>query len=258
VYHGVALAARRPASPGAATEIRFGSRQAAGIQAPAIIASLHKERQVDMLSPCAVAPVNWSGVVPPTCYLSAGIRRIHLINIRHTVNLGRALSVVWFGALIALSGCASIVSGRQADIAFDSVPSNAHVVIRDKAGRKVASLTTPGVVSVRRNRRFFMPARYTADIEAPGYLPARTPIRSTINPWVFGNVIIGGIPGLVVDTATGAAWKPRESQIHQQLTPLYGQQSGSYSSVDAARFDETRDAAAHVAEESSPSPVERR
>lgn len=174
------------------------------------------------------------------------------------MKFGRAWSAIGFAALVGLAGCASIVSGRRAEVAFDSVPSNAHVVVRDKAGRKVASLTTPGVVSLRRNRRFFMPAHYTADIEAPGYLPAQVALRSTINPWVFGNVIVGGIPGLVVDTATGAAWKPRQAQVQQELMPLYGQHPASHDSNGVAQTDDAQDAVEYVADGALPLPVERR
>ncbi len=121
-----------------------------------------------------------------------------------------------------LVGCASIISGRSAEVAIDSYPSNAHVVIHDNDGRQVASLNTPGVVSLKRNRHYFLPARYTATIEAPGYLPAEVPIRSTVNPWILGNIVIGGIPGLIVDNATGAAWQPSHAEIHRQLLPLGG------------------------------------
>ena len=128
--------------------------------------------------------------------------------------------IIALAACSLLTGCASIISGRHADVAIDSFPSNAHVVVRDYDGRAVASLTTPGVVSLKRNRRFFLPARYTATIEVPGYVPAEVPIRSTVNPWVLGNIVIGGVPGLIVDDATGAVWQPRHSQIHRQLAPM--------------------------------------
>ncbi len=131
-------------------------------------------------------------------------------------------SVIVLAACSLLTGCASIISGRKADIAFDSYPSNAHVVIRDNYGRPIASLNTPGTVSLKRNRRYFLPARYTATIESPGFAPAEVAIRSTVNPWILGNIVIGGIPGLIVDNATGAAWQPSRSEIHTQLAPLGG------------------------------------
>ena len=127
-------------------------------------------------------------------------------------------------AICSLTGCASIISGRNADVAIDSFPSNAHVVIHDNNGRQVASLNTPGVVSLKRNRRYFLPARYTAVIEAPGFAPAEVPIRSTVNPWIVGNIAIArynlafeyeqdGKPGvskpgvLQIWTKDGGTWK---------------------------------------------------
>jgi hypothetical protein len=141
-------------------------------------------------------------------------------------------SAIVLVACSLLPGCASIISGRNADVAIDSYPSNAHVIIHDDAGRQVASLTTPGVASLKRNRRYFLPARYTATIEAPGYAPTEVPIRYTVNPWIAGNIIIGGIPGLIVDNATGAAWKPKQSEIHRQLAPLGGPDQGAMYSAN--------------------------
>src|SRR6478735_5116625 len=112
------------------------------------------------------------------------------------------VSVIGLAICSLLTGCASIISGRNAEVAIDSYPSNAHVVIHDNNGRQVASVNTPGVVSLKRNRRYFLPARYTATFEAPGYAPTEVPIRSTINPWIIGNVAVGGAVGLIVDNAT--------------------------------------------------------
>jgi hypothetical protein len=110
-------------------------------------------------------------------------------------------------------------------------------VIRDRHGQEVANVNTPGKVTLRRNERFIFPARYTATIEAPGYHAATIPIRSTINPWILGNIIIGGIPGLVVDNATGAAWKPRDPEIYHELTPIYiAQQPAANAGVQPAQY----------------------
>jgi hypothetical protein len=112
------------------------------------------------------------------------------------------------------------MSGRYADVAIASNPPGAYVVVQDDANQEVASLRTPGVAKLRRNRKFLMPARYTATIESPGYQTAKVPIRSTANPWILANIVVGGIPGLVVDGATGALYQPKPSRIQQDLSPL--------------------------------------
>jgi hypothetical protein len=121
---------------------------------------------------------------------------------------------------LGLCGCASIVSGRYADVHLDSHPANAHVVVLDHKGAKVAEANTPAVVSLKRNRKFFLPAKYTASFDAPGYATAQVPLRSTLNPWVAGNIVLGGPVGLIVDTATGAGWRPKHDQISQHLEPI--------------------------------------
>jgi hypothetical protein len=141
--------------------------------------------------------------------------------------------------LLSLAGCASLVSGRHAEVTINSNPPNAHVVIHNQRGQEVASVHTPGTVALKRKDRFIFPARYTATIHAPGYQPAQVPIRSTVNPWVLGNIVVGGIPGLVIDNATGAAWKPRHSEIFAELTPTYtARQHETYSSAQPAGFSQ--------------------
>jgi len=143
----------------------------------------------------------------------------------------RAASVVVLLSALAYAGCASIVSGRHAEVTIDSVPSNAHVVVRDKRGHEVANAVTPATVALKRKDRWIFPARYTATIEAQGYESETVPIHSTLNPWVLGNVMVGGVVGIVVDSATGAAWKPKTSEIRQQLSPIYPMQQAASSAM---------------------------
>mgnify|MGYP001488427562 CR=1 FL=1 len=132
--------------------------------------------------------------------------------------LPRALLIV---TAVHLSGCASIISGRTATMQLDSNPSDAQVVIHDKHGKEVLTTHTPATVELKRKDRFIWPARYTASFEKPGYQPQTVPIRSTLNPWVIGNVVFGGPIGLVVDSATGAGWKPKVASIQPNLEPIY-------------------------------------
>jgi hypothetical protein len=122
--------------------------------------------------------------------------------------------------LASASGCASIISGRTAQVKIDSHPRNAHVSVRDHEGSQVAQATTPATVELKRGRTWLRPARYTATIYKPGYQTAQAPIRSTLNPWVFGNVAAGGVIGLAVDGTTGAGWKPKPNEIVLHLQPM--------------------------------------
>jgi uncharacterized protein YceK len=152
------------------------------------------------------------------------------------MNSKQVSSLFFVAASLSISGCASIMSGRHAEVTINSNPANAHVTVRDKRGQQVAALNTPATVTLKRKDRLILPARYTATIEAPGYQTAQVPIRSSVNPWILGNVVVGGIAGLVVDNVTGAAWKPRDPNIYHVLTPIYtAQQTAPYPHVHTAQ-----------------------
>jgi hypothetical protein len=125
-------------------------------------------------------------------------------------------------------GCASVISGRRAEVAIRSQPSQAHVEIRNEEGDVVAQGVTPTEVSLKRSKGLLKkPPKYTATLQKPGYEPQHVAIRPKMNPWILGNLVIGGPIGLAADTATGAIWKMSPNQIDQPLTPLsdpyYGQ-----------------------------------
>jgi hypothetical protein len=126
----------------------------------------------------------------------------------------------WLGSLIALtltSGCATIVNGRSADVTLQSTPPNAMVTVRDDQGVVIAQTTTPGKVTLKRSQKFLRPAHYTATFEKPGYEIAEAPIQTKVNPWVLGNIVLGGPLGLGVDAVSGALWRPADKTIEQSL-----------------------------------------
>jgi hypothetical protein len=132
-----------------------------------------------------------------------------------------SLPAVVIAIAVLSGGCASIISGRTATVNIDSRPTDADVVIHDKHGHEVLTTHTPATVELRRKEGWVWPAKYTATIEKPGYQPQTVPIGSTLNPWVLGNIVIGGPIGLVIDTATGAGWKPKVASIEPNLEPIY-------------------------------------
>jgi hypothetical protein len=91
------------------------------------------------------------------------------------------------------SGCATIVSGRDQNIHITSNPPG----VRVKADTGV-EVTTPGSLKLPRNRPHTLVAEYA------GAQPQQKDLQSGLNGWIFGNILIGGIIGVVIDIASGA------------------------------------------------------
>ena len=159
-------------------------------------------------------------------------------------------AAIWLGCLFALtltSGCATIVNGRSADVTLQSTPPDALVTVRDDQGVVIAQTTTPGKVTLKRSQKFLRPAHYTATFEKPGYEIAEAPIKPKINPWVLGNVVLGGPFGLGVDLASGALWRPANKTIDQALaaaeapepwTPPYDPAAPADEAIRTANADD--------------------
>lgn len=132
-------------------------------------------------------------------------------------------SAVALIAAISMTGCASIMSGPRKNITINSNPPGAHVRVADKAGREVASLTTPCVANLKRSNGFFVGAKYVATVEKPGYQTKQVQIKPTMNPWVLGNVAVGGAVGiLIIDPLTGAFFGLTPAELNVQLFPTAG------------------------------------
>lgn len=106
-------------------------------------------------------------------------------------------------AAALLPGCASIVSPGAHQLNVQSEPAGASCdVRRDDASVGTVS-PTPGVMTVSRSSR---PLQITCRrAEAPAEAPAgQATVTAELNPWIFGNILFGGIIGFIVDASTGA------------------------------------------------------
>ena len=99
-------------------------------------------------------------------------------------------------SLIAASGCATIVSGSGQSVQIDSTPSNAIVNINNfEQGQ------TPVRVNLDRAQKVA-----SVEIELPGFEPEKIELKRSVNGWVWGNIVFGGIIGVVIDATTGAMY----------------------------------------------------
>lgn len=123
-------------------------------------------------------------------------------------------------SVLALSGCASIVSKSNYPVRIDSTPPGAFVTIKDNSGRVIQQATTPLVVTLDASDGFFSNARYQFLFEKEGYNSTLQMLSAKIDGWYVGNIVFGGLIGLlIVDPATGAMWK-LPSEVHGYMVPV--------------------------------------
>jgi hypothetical protein len=96
--------------------------------------------------------------------------------------------------LIVSSGCATIMTGGGSQtIHINSEPPGARVFIDGHD-----SGTSPIAASVDRRQPHFV------RIELAGYSPYEMKMGPGLNGWIFGNILFGGVIGIIVDCVDGA------------------------------------------------------
>ncbi|MGH1417349.1 MAG: hypothetical protein ACRBCJ_00655 [Hyphomicrobiaceae bacterium] len=108
--------------------------------------------------------------------------------------------MVWCLPLVLLcSGCATIVEGTDQVVAIKSNPDGAKCDLR-RDGQALATVEkTPEHVTVSKSKNDI---HVTCNKDGIGETTAV--LRSSINPMVGGNLLIGGVIGGAVDAASGA------------------------------------------------------
>lgn len=112
-----------------------------------------------------------------------------------------------------MTGCASLVSKTSYPVSFNSDPSGSKLVITDSMGKEIYAGMTPAVVELKGKDGFFSGASYTITMSKEGYDEKSILISSKIDGWYWGNILFGGLIGmLIIDPMTGAMWAlPEES-----------------------------------------------
>lgn len=109
--------------------------------------------------------------------------------------------------VLALSGCASIFNGKTQAVVVTSVPDGALASVTNRAGEKVHSGTTPVTLTLNRGAGYFKPETYTVTLTKEGFATKQLTITSTVSGWYVGNILFGGLIGmLAVDPVTGAMY----------------------------------------------------
>lgn len=110
---------------------------------------------------------------------------------------------------LLLPSCATIVSGGPDMVPIDSVPQGAEVLL----GGAPMGRTPVMVMIGRKDHRGIV-------LRLDGYHDQPVIVEQSVNGWIFGNILFGGLIGLVVDVGTGNARRRDESPLCVPLTPL--------------------------------------
>ena len=105
-----------------------------------------------------------------------------------------------------LSGCATIVSGRKTEVTLDNSGGATYFSVMDHNNRVVDSGVTPKQVTLKTTQTWLTPAKYHV-VYASQDGVEQYDLNAGFNWWTVGNIVIGGVPGLAIDAATGALWK---------------------------------------------------
>ncbi|WP_373741781.1 hypothetical protein [Neisseria sp.] len=134
-------------------------------------------------------------------------------------------------ALLALSGCASIMEKSSYPVNVSSTPDGASFTITNRAGKVITQGITPNSVTLKASAGFFKGEKYTINFHKPGYEPQTFVLDSGISGFYFaGNLLFGGLVGwLIVDPATGKMFtlpnsaavtlNPLQNTIEQSVNP---------------------------------------
>ncbi len=132
--------------------------------------------------------------------------------------------------IFMMASCATIFSGKSQKVTITSQPSGARIF---QDGKDLMAIT-PAEVKIRRKKKT------TITLQKDGYEDATLKPKSKVNvgSFVVGNLVLGGVPGWLIDWGTGAMWK-YDKNLSSILSPVEDNESVPVPMISQERV--TRD-----------------
>ncbi len=128
----------------------------------------------------------------------------------------RACALVVAGFAVVSPGCATVVGGaKDQKVTITSDPPGAAVLVDGQSYG-----VTPAEVPLSRK------TEHVVQLQHPGYEPVQVSLKRTLNPWLLGNVVVGGFLGIVVDVCTGATHSLSPDTLNLKLQRTANPTSG--------------------------------
>ena len=111
-------------------------------------------------------------------------------------------------SLVLLPGCAFFIDGTNQTFTVRTAPEGAACNVQRDGAILATIPSTPGTLVVRRERADMM-----VICQKPGWAVTAIPVPSHFTGVTAGNVIIGGLTGVVVDEATQANYRYDDDKL---------------------------------------------
>ena len=125
----------------------------------------------------------------------------------------RLIRLLALVVVVALAGCASIVSDTDSTTYVETVPEKCKCTLHGQDFKRV--IYTPDSINLPSEA-----APLTIMCEADNYQTASVIMDTKADGWIVGNILFGGIIGAVVDAGRGAGEK-YPTKFTVQLDPVY-------------------------------------
>lgn len=102
--------------------------------------------------------------------------------------------------LLLSTACATITQGTSQNISVVTEPPGASCELRRNGAVVGLVNPTPGTLRVGKSTRAL-----DVSCTREGHQPAQQAVQSSISPVIAGNILVGGVVGLVVDASTSAS-----------------------------------------------------
>ena len=119
------------------------------------------------------------------------------------------MKLVGLTAMLALGGCATVFEGTGQSVAVATNPSGASCTVSREGVQLGLVNPTPGSIRVEKSKNDL-----TVACMKPGHQATTVSYSPKFNGTTFGNIILGGGIGAIVDASTGANYDyPNEITI---------------------------------------------
>ncbi len=115
---------------------------------------------------------------------------------------------------LSVGACGTVTRGTTADVTFNSEPAGAKVQV----STGLVCPATPCTFQISRKQEFI------AHFEMEGYEPQQIPVKTEVSgggaAGFAGNIILGGVVGMVVDASTGSTMDHSPNPVFAKMVPV--------------------------------------